>query len=268
MKSLFLALLLLTLISCENAAEKVENNPEITTNLTQDTEVVAENPAFLSLEKWDALKNQETDEYYIVNYAGAETEKEAIDMVDSLAQRFPEAGYLWIPDFASLSGKALYAIFLYQGKYDFSALEFLQKNKNDIDGLYAVRVDQSKERWVAYSPINIRVNGEKSKMILTYATPEDEEAYANEGGEDWGWFVYDVTTYFNEHHPEVLFESVYYSGLLPEEIESLEKELELDGFCYIFLDGKNKYVAGHDLPESVITSACEFFGFAEPDFGY
>lgn len=268
MKSPLIALLLLALIGCENAAEETENNTEIISNLTQDTVAVAENPNFLSLEKWEALKNQETDEYYIVNYAGAATEEKAIDIVDSLIQYFPEAGYLWIPDFVSLSGKELYAVFLYQDKYDFSVLEFLQKNKNDIDGLYVVRVDQSTERWVAYSPIDIRVNGEKSKMILTYATPEDEEAYFNEGGEDWGWFVHDVTTYFNEHHPEVLFESVYYSDLLPEEIESLEEELELEGFCYIFLDGKNQYVTGHDLPESVITNACEFFGFAEPDFGY
>lgn len=265
----YLTATLLLMAACNNA----ETTPDETTTNEQETdvstpEVVEENEAFLSVTKWDTLKYEDTDEYYIISYAGTETEENAIAMIDSLQASFPNAGYLWIPDFKSLSGKELYAIFLDQSKYEWEIMESLQKLKSDNEGIYLVRLNQSEERWVAYSPIDIRINGEKQKMILTYATPEDEEAYFAEGGEDWGWFVHDVTTYFNDNHPEILFESVFYSGLLPAEIEKLEEKVQPEGFCYIFIDGSEYGITGHDLPDGVIYNACEFFGFEAPEYGY
>ncbi len=257
------------LVACTEATgEEVTNETSPSTSSMQgDSSIGLEtHPAFLSSIRWDTI-NDEGD-YYILNYAGTPSEEEAVALVDSLIPSFPNAGYLWIPDFASLSGKELFAVFLDQNKYKYGIMESLQAHKTDMEGIYVVNVSQDSERWVAYSPIDIRINGEKAKMILTYATPEEEEAYFNDGGEDWMWFVSDVQTYFNENHPEILFESVYYCDLLPEEIEQLEQELDLEGFCYIFTDGKNKAVMGHDLSDFVIAEACEFYGFEAPDYGH
>ncbi|CAG5087220.1 hypothetical protein CRYO30217_03420 [Parvicella tangerina] len=97
-------------------------------------------------------------------------------------------------------------------------------------------------------------------MILIYAKPEDEEIYAEEGGEDWGWFVNDVSEYFTNNHPQVLFANVYHDGLTDKEIKQIEDELQPEGFGYVFIDGNKKGWAGHDMPGSVIRSAEEFFG--------
>ena len=250
------------LFSCNSSDEESDSDTTETDSVATE---VLENENFLSVEKWDstAWDFNGSKEYYIISYAGLADEAEAIAMVDSLKPDYPNAGYLWIPDFASLSGKELYAIFLDQSAYKFSIMESYQKQKKANKGTYLVRVNQSEERWEAYSPIDIRINGERQKMILTYSTPEDEESYAEEGGEDWGWFVNDVSTYFADNHPEIIFGSVYGDGLLDEEIESIESEMELEGagFGYIFMDGKEKGWAGHDMPEGVISQACEFFGF-------
>lgn len=150
-------------------------------------------------------------------------------------------------------------------------MESYQAQKSKNKGTYLVRVNQDKERWEAYSPIDIRINGERQKMILTYAKPEDEEEYANEGGEDWGWFVNDVGQYFTDHHPEIEMGNVYGSGLLPEEIEKIENKLELGddpGFGYVFLNGSKMGWASHDMSQSIISDACEFLGFPDPDLGY
>ncbi|MCB9188548.1 MAG: hypothetical protein H6600_04525 [Flavobacteriales bacterium] len=259
---------LFTFIACNTSENEPDENSKSETveSLDSTTQTANVNPHLLSVAKWDSLSFE--GDYFIINFKGVSTETEAIEVVDSLLPTFPDAGYLWIPDFASLSGKELFVVFLDQSKYKFSILETLQNNKIEHPGIYAVNVNQTTDRWVAYSPIDIRINGEKQKMILTYATPEDSEEYANEGGEDWGWFVNDVGEYFRQNHPEVQMESVFYSGLLPAEIEALEDELDLEGFCYIFTDGKNKMVVGHDMPDFVISEACIFFGFEEPDFGY
>ena len=140
---------------------------------------------FLANEKWDSLSYEyiqgQDKEYYILSYAGVETEKEAISMVDSLKPNFKNAGYLWIPDFESLSGKEMFAVFLDQSPYKSSVMTSLQENKKDVPGIYMVRVNHSEDRWEAYSPIDIRINKERQKMIWTYATPEDQDEYAEEG---------------------------------------------------------------------------------------
>lgn len=257
----------LGVISCseeESSASEAELNHEET-----DVVVVQSvHPGFLSVTKRDSLCGNDYN-YYVVSYAGVAKEEDAIQLVDSLLPSFPNAGYLWIPDFASLSGKEMFAVFLDQGKYPSYILEeTVQKYKQKIPGIYVVRVDHNSERWVAYSPLDIRINNEKQRMILIYATPEDEDEYAEQGGEDWGWFVNDVGEYFADHHPEIIFESVYYSGLLPEEIKMLEDAVEPEGFGYILVDGKEMSFIGHDMPGSVISSACEFFGFQAPDSDY
>lgn len=139
----------------------------------------------MSTSKWDSLNND--GDYYIINFSSGNTKDEAQKVTEATLPISEGAGYLWIPDFASLSGKEIYSVFLDQSKDMFSIMESLQLHKAQFPGIYAVRVNHSKERWVAYSPIDIRINGEKQKMILTHARPEEEEAYYNDGGEDWMW---------------------------------------------------------------------------------
>lgn len=272
-KTYLLLLAVIAFTACSENNSTSDNHISENSNSDKDsvsTEIVKEpKEYFLSKVNWDSIASTEKL-CYVLNYAGTSTEEEAIQKVDSLLPNFPNAGYLWIPDFSSLSGKEMFAVFLDKSPYRYSIMENMQNWKQDNPGIYLVKVDQSNERWVAYSPIDIRINGEKLKMILTYAEPEEVESYYEEGGEDWGWFVNDVGEFFADNHPEVMMESVFNSGLLDSEIQSIENELgdELEGFCYIFVDGKKKMVVGHDFSQSVISQACDFFGYELPDFGY
>lgn len=258
------------LISCGSSEQ--DSSTDISENVETNTPEDLVNENFLSVEKWDSLayEYEGNKSYYIINYAGHEDEESAIAMVDSLKPNFPNAGYLWIPDFASLSGKEMYAVFLDQTTDELEIMDNFNALRKDNKGTYVVRVNQDEERWEAYSPIDIRVDGKKQKMILIYARPEDEEKYAKEGGVDWEWFVADVGSYFGGHHPEILFASVFGSNFLENEIKKIEDQLDLGedpGFGYVFMDGEKLGWAENDMPKNVISQACDFFGLPEPDSG-
>ncbi|MFO0415105.1 MAG: SPOR domain-containing protein [Bacteroidota bacterium] len=55
-------------------------------------------------------------DYYIINVAAVKTEQQANSKVKELEKNGYEAGYLWIPDYASLSGAKLYSV--YVGPFD------------------------------------------------------------------------------------------------------------------------------------------------------
>ncbi|MBN2681080.1 MAG: SPOR domain-containing protein [Bacteroidales bacterium] len=198
--------------------------------------------------------------YYIINLSATENQDSAIEMVKNYRKEFENVNYLWIPDFESLSGKELYVVFI--GPYSdiepcvHSLMDYKETNKD----AYAVLVSHEKQRRVIYSPFDIRVNDKRVKQIFTYAEPAASEEYFEGGGEDWGWFVGDVTSYFSDNHPEVEFFSVYNDILRDKDIKMLEKELDLgDSFGYILVNGNEKEFLVHDMPNSIISSACEFF---------
>jgi hypothetical protein len=109
--NIYTSLLLIgSLTACQSSeVESADKNDEIET--VEEIPVI--NESLLTLEKWETVANKDKA-YYILNYAGVESEERAAAMVDSLKKYFPKAGFLWVPDYASLSGKKLFSVFLYQ----------------------------------------------------------------------------------------------------------------------------------------------------------
>jgi hypothetical protein len=65
----------------------------------------------------EIYEGEETIEgYYIINVAAVKTEKDAISKAKELEKNGYESGYLWIPDYASLSGAKMYSV--YVGPFD------------------------------------------------------------------------------------------------------------------------------------------------------
>jgi hypothetical protein len=266
-----ISFLAIIMISCADAKTKqvsvIENESDLdTSSVANSSESIEEKEKvseyFLSKEKW-AEKPVDYGQIYIINYAGAENQERAIAIVDSLIPTFPNAGYLWIPDFESLSGKELYAVFITSEHAKYSIEDELKKCKADLPKSYIVKVSHTDERWVSYSPLDVRINKKKQPIVAIYEEPAAGDEYASDGGEDWGWFVNDVTTYFGDNHPEVIFTSIYYGGLTDGEIKKIEEDMELEGFGYVLIDGKNREFVGHDIPGGVISLACEFFGLED-----
>jgi hypothetical protein len=204
--------------------------------------------------------------YYIINISATELQDSAVEMVKKLRLEHENVNYLWIPDFESLSGKELYAVFL--GPYTTieSCVHSLMDYKETNKDAYAAWVGHEKKRRVVYSPFDIRVNEKRVKQIFIYANPVAEQEYGESGGEDWGWFVSDVTAYFYDNHPDVEVFSVYNDILREKDIKNLENELNLgDSFGYVLVNGSNKKFLYHDMPDGVISEACIFFNFVMND---
>jgi len=144
----------------------------------------------------------------------------------------------------------------------YKQLEFI----SDSDW-YQVETKKAKIGWVfgkfitegaAYTAKDLKLN---SKRILTYSTPEDEEEYAEQGGEDWAYFTYNVEEYFKKKHPAVEFGEFFQSDLSTEERKRFEKKLDLEGFGYVLIDGERSHFIIHNMYDEVIADAVVFFGF-------
>ena len=204
-------------------------------------------------------KNQAPD-FFIINVSGTSDIKEAVQQVKALRAKDYPAGYLWIPDYESLSKSELFSVFIGPFSGIDTTIKYLEYYKKVNSNAYAVKVGHNSERTSIMSKFDIRINDKRQFLILTYSTPKDEEEYASNGGEDWGWFTNDVREYFLKHYPDkVKFSSVFYGWLSPDDINTLEKELSLQGFGYVLIKGKNKAFIPHDMPHNIIQSACIYF---------
>ncbi|MEN8119036.1 MAG: SPOR domain-containing protein [Bacteroidota bacterium] len=200
--------------------------------------------------------------FYMINVSASASVNEAVQQVQELQKKGHPAGYLWLPDYKSLSDKELYAVFIGPFMGRDTCIKYLNYYQKEEPKAYAVKAEHSKRRVTIHNKFDIRVNGKKQFMILTYATPEDSKEYAKGGGEDWAWFVNDVATYFDKYHADnVFFGRVYYSWLNKKDIAKLVEELELEDFGYVLIKGKEKSFTPHDMPDGVISEACDFFGF-------
>lgn len=206
--------------------------------------------------------SNQTDPFWIIAVSAFQTADSASAEVLKLRDSGKKAGYLWIPDYSTLSGKKLFCVFLGPFYNETDAGRTLMPYKKENPGAYAVKADHSGSRYALYSSFDIRKDNKKMNMVIIYSTPADEEAYANEGGEDWGWFINDVGNYMSKEVPDVYYGvSLYGSWFTDEEIRSLESELDMNGFGYIMIKGNEKSFTPHDTPNSVISSICEFFGY-------
>lgn len=250
MNRLFISLFAVLILTACGSSD--EGNTDKTTNDTLSEKALA------VIQTCDS--NCTTPFWIIAINAYAEIDT-AVSEVLKLQQKGEKAGYLWIPDYSTLSGKKMYCVFIGPFSYDFEAGKYLSKCKKDFPGAYAVKVDHEGSRLALYSAFDIRKDDKKMNLVLAYAKPADLKAYFDEGGEDWGWFTSDVGQYINENLPDVYYGSVYDSWLTDEEIAALEKELNLSNFGYVMIRGKEKSFTEHDMPDGVITVICDFFGY-------
>ncbi len=268
---IYLSIFVIVLASCQSTETEVEKKTDDTQETNSQSksseEVVADNEPFLSVKRWNSLIGNGKD-YYILNYAGVADEQKAISEVNTLKKDYPNAGYLWIPDFESLSGKEIFAVFLDQTSNQSEILQSLEKTKEELPDVYVVKVNQSNERWVAYWSNDIRINGKRIatntlKEIFIYETPDQIDDYAESGGEDWGYFTEDVSAYFRKKYPAVKVGNFYHSSLSKDKIKQLEKKLDLKsrGFGYIVIDGDASRFIEHNMSDEVISEATKFFGF-------
>jgi hypothetical protein len=199
--------------------------------------------------------------FYLINISATAIENDAVEQVKELKSKGHPAGYLWIPDFQSLSRKELFSVFIGPFPNLDSAVLYLEDYKKYDPKAYLVKAENSNKRTTVLGNFDIRINDVRQFLIFTYARPEQEEAYYEEGGEDWGWFVGDVQEYFHKNFPgKVFLASTFNSWLTEKDIKALEKELRLEGFGYILINGKKKSFYPHEPSEGVIRNACEFFG--------
>jgi len=201
--------------------------------------------------------------FYIINLEAAENEQIASDKVRELLKTYKNAGYLWIPDYASLSGKKLYSVFL--GPYymfeDQTVMKDLIERKKTDKNAYGVLVSHDKRRVEMHDKYDIRVNGKKQKLIFAWADPVLEDEYYEEGGEDWGWFMNDVSEYFAKHYKDHV-QMYYRPGWFTEqELRKMVKDAGGDPeyFGYVFIDGNKKTWIQHNPSFLVIETACKFF---------
>ncbi len=251
----FLIIGLFFILSCsENKESKEEANSK-----TDSVTVVPE-------KKEPAIAKVDDKKYpygfYLINVSATANSDEAIQQVQSLQAKGHPAGYLWLPDYESLSKKDLYAVFIGPFSRIDTCIKYLSSYQKEVPNAYAVKAKHSKKRITIHNKFDIRANGKRQYMILTYATPADSEEYAEGGGEDWAWFVDEVAQYFDKYHPnDVYFGSIYYSWFTKKDIAKLVEELDLEGFGYILVKGKEKDFVPHDMSDGVISEACDFFGF-------
>lgn len=251
----FLLISILLLFSCN---ESTENKHE--TNLETDSNIV---PTIIHEPEITQIDDSKYKYgFFMINVSASADRNEAVYMVQELQGKGHPAGYLWLPDYESLSNKELYSVFI--GPFDNmdTCIKYLVYYQKEDPKAYAVKAKHNKKRITIHNNFDIRINNKRQYLILTYSTPEDSEEYAENGGEDWGWFVNDVDSYFSNYHEgQVYFSSVYYSWFTKKDIAKLVKELDLEGFGYILVKGKEKTFISHDMSDNIISQACDFFGF-------
>jgi len=90
--------------------------------------------------------NTDQNSFYIVSVDAVISERDAQEKAFNLRQSGYSANYLWIPDYASLSGAQMYAVYIgpYSSQYE---CEVATENYRKIQpGVYGLLVNQSRQR--------------------------------------------------------------------------------------------------------------------------
>lgn len=109
---------------------------------------------------------------YIVNIAAVSTEMEAEQMARSLMSEGKTAGYLWIPDFKSLSGAQMFSVFLgpYYSQYDCEVAT--ESIKATTPSAYGLLVSQEDKRVQINGIGKVTTNGAQDSQSQTYLLVE------------------------------------------------------------------------------------------------
>lgn len=99
-----------------------------------------------------------TAQFYIINVAAYATESDAIQRANKLRESGYNAGYLWIPDYGSLSGARLYCTYIGPFSTQRECEIETENYRKKYPGAYGLLVSQEKKR--------VQING-LGKVVVT-----------------------------------------------------------------------------------------------------
>lgn len=97
--------------------------------------------------------------FYIINVAAANTEQQAKNKMKELKNQGYNAGYLWIPDYASLSGAQLYCVYIgpFKSQYECEvATEEYRKKDSKAYGLLVSNESTSRVQILGIGKVSKR----------------------------------------------------------------------------------------------------------------
>ncbi|MGB4849456.1 MAG: SPOR domain-containing protein [Saprospiraceae bacterium] len=138
-------------------------------------EKVAETPPPAESNTPPSQPNQGFQPFYILNVAAFKTEEEAQKRVNELRSTGKASNYLWIPDYASLSGAQLFCVYIgpfdNQSDCEYATEEYRKK----YPGAYGLLVSQEKRR--------VQING-VGKVAVVDNTQNDSCCKEPSSGEE------------------------------------------------------------------------------------
>lgn len=270
----FTFLFALALASCSSESSDSTDDTTGTENDTSTVEVVSEEikgeeAVATEAPKRPKLTWSDVDEtFYIIALNAFEDQDEAIAWVEEREETGHKVGYLWIPDFESLSGTEKYAVFYGPYEHDECYNEVEVLRNGDEPGAYGLGIDMDGNRLEFRGWDNTKYNGKKVDAI-TESTPKIVFVFdpypEEEASEDWGWFASKVQEFCEDQD---LYVEGAYRNLDAVEIEVVDGELltfdlsdfKSEGRGYVMINGYKKGFASHDMPDGVKARITDFFG--------
>lgn len=128
-------LLIFILTSCNNSGKNMTSEKELE---LQKKELSQQDPNTQSTNATNTINQDKNEAFYIINVAPMKTESDAKTKVQELKKKGYKSDYLWIPDYASLSGALFYSVYIgpYSTQYDCEvATEEYRKKHTEAYGL-------------------------------------------------------------------------------------------------------------------------------------
>jgi hypothetical protein len=127
--------LIFILTSCNNSGKNMTSEKELE---LQKKELSQQDSNTQSTNATKTLNQDKNEAFYIINVAAIKTESDAKTKVQELKKKGYKSDYLWIPDYASLSGALFYSVYIgpYSTQYDCEvATEEYRKKHTEAYGL-------------------------------------------------------------------------------------------------------------------------------------
>jgi hypothetical protein len=96
------------------------------------------------------------------------------------------------------------------------------------------------------------------RMVIICSDPKSENEYYEEGGEDWGWFVGEVSEYFAKQGVIIKHILDFDEATIKKYIPGYKSGARID-FGYLFVEGAEFEHFGHDMSNEVIKAGDAFF---------
>jgi hypothetical protein len=154
---LIMPILILVIYSCNSLEDKTKSEMELELHKKElqlkERELSLEEKKLeqqsLNSTKVEQIQSEQPEKkesFYVINVAATKSEMEAKKLVNGLLNNGYNADYLWIPDYASLSGALFYSVYIgpYSTQYDCEVAT--EDYRKDHPEAYGLLVSQDKKR--------------------------------------------------------------------------------------------------------------------------